>query len=265
LYYPFFDEAEKVRWKMSDIPFGEIERDRVSAAELRIVRELAYSEMTTFNATRQFFDLFEGDPDITQWLTVWLYEESKHGHSMMRWLAEFGEVFDKDYVLSGREAFPMLDSQAKMLATNVMSEMVVSNAYFGLSKFTEEPVLRLIARNLAADEARHAAQFFSYCKKLIAVSPDPARKKLDAVEMLAFWVMNDMQVKHPAGILYQQLKGLLPVHQIMPQGGERRDELEVRMCAMIGNLVDETIATKQQAIDIMFKLRKAAELEAREE
>src|SRR5215510_12030699 len=84
LYYSLFREAEAVRWKMSDIPFSAIETDKASPALVGLMKELAAAELTTWTATNQFFEAFSDDVDFTQWLTVWLYEETKHPQALMR-------------------------------------------------------------------------------------------------------------------------------------------------------------------------------------
>jgi hypothetical protein len=118
LYYSLFREAETVRWKMSDIPFEAIETDKAPAALVGLMRELAAAELTTWTATNQFFDAFRDDVDFTQWLTVWLYEETKHPQALMRWLKHFGESFDgalREYKQEVREGvFPAAEHSFAM-------------------------------------------------------------------------------------------------------------------------------------------------------
>src|ERR1044072_9907413 len=84
IYYGLFREAESVRWKMSDIPFDEIDADKVTPALIDLVKANAASELTTWTATNQFFQAFADDVDFTQWMTVWLYEETKHAPASLR-------------------------------------------------------------------------------------------------------------------------------------------------------------------------------------
>src|SRR5262245_8077301 len=173
LFYRLFDEAENVRWKMSDIPWSDIDKDKVSPSFVKIVREIAFSELTTWSATDRFFKDFVDDADFTQWITVWVYEETKHPQALMRWLDSFGESFDTRFLLEGRKIFPFMKTRMGNLVMNILSEIEASSRYMGMYTAAEEPVLKLIGKNLAADEARHASGFYAYAKKILDNSKNP--------------------------------------------------------------------------------------------
>jgi hypothetical protein len=59
---------------------------------------------------------------------------------------------DERFVLRGRATAPFMKSRMGTLVTNIVSEMVASSGYVRLHQRSPEPVLALIARNLAADE-----------------------------------------------------------------------------------------------------------------
>jgi len=86
LFYRLFDEAETVRWKMADCGWSTIRPADASPAWRQVARETLIGELTTFNATERFFADFGDDVDFTQWLTVWLYEETKHPSAALTWL-----------------------------------------------------------------------------------------------------------------------------------------------------------------------------------
>ena len=50
LYYRPFYEAEEVRWKMSDIPWSDINKDKVTPSLVSLVRDIAYAELTTWSS-----------------------------------------------------------------------------------------------------------------------------------------------------------------------------------------------------------------------
>src|SRR4051812_2455912 len=81
VFYRLYKEAEIVRWKMSDYPWDTLKKGDVSPAWIAVARDALRGELTTFNATERFFTDFGGDIDFTQWITVWLYEETKHPSS----------------------------------------------------------------------------------------------------------------------------------------------------------------------------------------
>ena len=141
---------------------------------------------------------------LDQWLTVWLYEETKHPSAILKWLDAFGEKFDSDFMLQGRQTFPFMPSKMGTLATNVISEMVASTIYVTLSSQpTVEPVFCEICRSIGGDEARHAASFYSYGKRRIDRSEDPNQERADALRILYFWITPELngRVGHPVNLL----------------------------------------------------------------
>jgi hypothetical protein len=55
LFYSLYDEAERVRWRMVDVPWGDIQVGEVSPAWRKVVKETLVGELTTFSATERFF------------------------------------------------------------------------------------------------------------------------------------------------------------------------------------------------------------------
>jgi ferredoxin len=197
LFYGLFEEAEKVRWRMSDIPWHELRREAASPALLSVVRANAASEMTTYTASRRFLQEFSDDPDFSQWVTVWAYEETKHPQVLMRWLAACGQTFDAAFVMRGRWASPFMRSRVGMLATNVVSELVASAGYLALARRTEEPLLGKIAMLLASDEARHASSFFRYVERAIVRAERPDTERAAALRVLHVWLNEPEKMGHP--------------------------------------------------------------------
>ena len=66
----------------------------------------------------------------------------------------------------------------------MIAELLAAHAYLTLSKYAPEPVLADITRKIAGDEARHAAHFFGYGKRLLARCEHPALEQKNALEVL---------------------------------------------------------------------------------
>src|ERR1041384_3926061 len=98
LHTSLFDQAEGVRWQMSEIPWARIDRDAVTEPLRALVKEIAFAELTTFSATRRFMTDFADDVDFTQWISVWFYEESKHPQALLRWLRHVGVSVDDRFI-----------------------------------------------------------------------------------------------------------------------------------------------------------------------
>jgi hypothetical protein len=202
LYTRLFDEAERVRWELADIPWDRIARDAVTPELCELVREIAYSELTTTTATRRFLTELSDDVDFTQWISVWFYEETKHPQALLRWLRHVGWTVDERFVLRGRATAPFMKSKIGTLVTNIISEMAASSAYANLAARAHEPVLTTIATHLAADEARHAASFYSYARRYLERSAERDADRRDAQKVLYLWLDGNSHVQHPVNEFY---------------------------------------------------------------
>ncbi len=233
LFTPLFDRAEAVRWKMSDIPFDRIDHARVTPELKELVRAIAFSELTTFSATRRFMTEHADDVDFTQWLAVWFYEETKHPDVFLRWLRACGVTVDDAFMLKGRATAPFMKSRMGTLVTNIISEMVASGAYAYFAREAPEPVLRQICERLSGDEARHAASFFTYAQRLLARSTDPETDRRDAIKVLYMWFAGGELVSHPVNEFFARLG--VSLDQIVS-----RDRIARLIGLLVGHELDAT-------------------------
>jgi hypothetical protein len=240
MFYRLFDVAERVRWKMSDYQWSSLKKGDVSPAWIAVARAALRGELTTFNATERFFADFATDVDFTQWITVWLYEETKHPSAFVKYLDTFGEKFDSRFMLEGRQTIPFMPSKMGTMATNIVSEMVASALYYNTSvQPTIDPVLKQICRNLGGDEARHAASFYGFAKKRLSRSDNLRKDKLDALTVLYFWISPALQrrVGHPVKLATTNTDPL--VQQAVPIESSRAaiEETYRRACRVFGSLL----------------------------
>ncbi|MDB4959232.1 MAG: hypothetical protein JWO36_6801 [Myxococcales bacterium] len=256
LYSRLFDEAERARWEMADLPWHRIDRERVTPALCSLVREIAYSELTTTTATRRFLTELADDTDFTQWISVWFYEETKHPQVLLRWLRQVGVTVDDQFMLRGRATAPFMKSRIGTLVTNIISEMVASSAYTNLGARTSEPVLAMIVRNLAADEARHAASFYTYARRHLERSSDPDADRRDALKVLYVWFADNEQVRHPVNEFYARNAAIMTELDIDPR--VPRD----RIIQLIGTLLDLPLTADT---DLLAQLRDVGPLPTRAE
>jgi hypothetical protein len=257
LYYSLFREAEAVRWKMSDIPFSAIETDKAPPSLVGLMKELAAAELTTWTATNQFFEAFRDDVDFTQWMTVWLYEETKHPQALMRWLKHFGESFDEEFMLEGRKTYPFMNSRMGTLVINILSEIETATFYLSVSQNVKEPVLKLIARNLAGDEARHASSFYLYAKKRLMASENPQFEQFEALKVLYFWLVSNQNVKHPFAMFANKVAGSREFDELDRILSFKTENMYQRMRTMIGNLIGVSLENKEAVRRHFLQLQKA--------
>ena len=159
MFAQLYAEAEQARWKLEELPWQTVDRAKVSPELIALVHDIAESEATTFSATQRFLQDFADDVELTNWIAVWFYEETKHPHVLLRWLAVLGEDHPSERMRRARVTAPFMKSRMGTLVTNIISEIVASARYMNLAERSPEPVLAQIATCLAGDEARHAASF----------------------------------------------------------------------------------------------------------
>lgn len=210
LYTSLLDTAEAVRWKLADLPWASFDPQKATPALRAVVREMAYSEQTTFSATQKFMETFGKDADFSQWISVWFYEETRHPLVLLEWLKRAGEIQSDDFVMKGRESEPFMPSLIGTLVINIVSEMVAAHAYLHMVSGKLEPLLHATVQKLAADEGRHAASFFTFARRLLDQSDKPERDRLDALKVLHFWLNIGSSVSHPVNQAMKRLEVLLP-------------------------------------------------------
>lgn len=227
LCFALADQAERARWQFEDIPWERLDPARASAELRALVREAAFSELTTTSATKRFLDDFADDTDFTQWVSVWFFEETRHPQILLRWLHRLDVRVDDQFLRRGRATAPFMKSRFGTLTANVISELVASAAYAGIHATIDEPVLAAIAKNLAGDEARHAATFYAYAQRYLARSRDADADRRDALKVLYLWFQDT--VRHPVSEFISRIGGAPP--------GLDPDELRGRVTSVIGALV----------------------------
>lgn len=210
LYPSVLDVAEAARWKLADLPWSSFDLAKATPALRAVVREMAYSEQTTFSATQKFMEAFGKDADFSQWISVWFYEETRHPLVLLKWLERAGEMQNDDFVMKGRESEPFMPSLIGTLVINIVSELVAAHAYLHMASGRLEPLLHATVQKLAADEGRHAASFFTFARRLLSTSRQPERDKLDALKVLHFWLNIGNDVSHPVNQSMKRLEELLP-------------------------------------------------------
>ena len=105
---------------------------------------------------------------------------------------------------------PFMKSQTGTLVTNIISEMVAAHAYLQMVGGAPEPLITKLVERLSADEARHAASFFTFARRIIGKAAQPDRERLEALKVLHFWFSASKSVSHPVNASMDRLKALLP-------------------------------------------------------
>lgn len=241
LFPLLFEEAERVRWRLVDVPWQAIEKEKVTPAFVRFVHEMALSELTTFSATKRFMSEMGDDVDFSSWVAVWFYEETKHPDALFRWLSAFGVTADAKALLRGRVTAPFLRSRTGTLVMNVLSELFASTGYQFLARYCKEPVLKRVLWNLAGDEARHGAAFYVYAERAIAASKTPELERLQALKVLYYWVQSAGHVEHPVSQFHEKVSADAELSQLRSEVGTDYKPVLVQACRVVGTLIGKPL------------------------
>lgn len=176
----------------------------VSDVEARILRYMADTESHTLLYMR---DLLAGhstrDPEIIQFLSVWVYEELCHGRAIDRLLNVAGHPVSEDRVAKVAQSSAINEfveaalSQAAAWLTprfiavhmtwGAINEATAAAAYQTLGERTANPVVAKLVNRMARQERRHMSFYWHQAKK--RMENEPMTQKLVQFAIKRFWTL----------------------------------------------------------------------------
>jgi rubrerythrin len=188
--------------QVDDLDLEECARIGVTDAEARILRYMADTETHTILYMR---DLLAGytarDPEITQFLSVWVYEELWHGRAIDMVLTAAGRPPPKsnytevttgasiremvEGVLSQAAAYTTPRFVASHNAWGAINEWTAASAYMTLAKHTANPAVATLCRRMAKQERKHYAFYYQQAEKRL--TGDRFAQGLARVVLQGFW------------------------------------------------------------------------------
>ncbi|MBX6419828.1 MAG: ferritin-like domain-containing protein [Sinobacteraceae bacterium] len=168
--------SEERHWTLADIPWHELERDRVADSEelFYMVSTASLIEITTDLYTRNLTQHFAGDEEVAGWLRDgWEPEELQHGQALREYVRRAWPDFDWDAVYRafleeyGARCKPeaLLPLRSLEMVSRCVVEMGTSTYYTALHHVTDEPVLKRLARHIYEDEIGHYKHFYKYFRR----------------------------------------------------------------------------------------------------
>jgi hypothetical protein len=188
--------------RLDDLDWDEAKRVGITDREEKILRYMSATESYTILYMR---DLIVGhsvkDPEITSFLSVWVYEELWHGRAIDKFLNAAGRPVETDrfsQVASGvawREILEQCLAQLAAYSTpkwiaahmtwGAINELTAAAAYLMLERYTANPVLKIICSRLAKQERKHFAFYYQQAGNRLEGSP--FAQKLTKFALESFW------------------------------------------------------------------------------
>lgn len=167
-------------WTLADIPWPAFEPAKVDPEILAVVKAASMVEHNGGDYATYLCNVFSDDPEFQQAARDWAQEEIQHGQALGKWARLADADFDFDAAFARfTEGFriplevtsSVRGSRAGELIARCIVETGTSSYYAALGEATDEPVLKEICRNIAADELRHYKLFYRFLKRYLAHEP----------------------------------------------------------------------------------------------
>jgi rubrerythrin len=163
-------------WTLDDIPWHRFDRDRVDPEILRIVKAAAMVEYNGGDYASYLCGVFHDDPDFQAAARDWAIEEVQHGAALGRW-AELADPsfnlesaftrFKEGFRIDTDASTSIRGSRTGELVARCIVETGTSSYYTALMEAVDEPVLKEVCRQIAADELRHYKFFYSHLRRYL--------------------------------------------------------------------------------------------------
>jgi len=156
-------------WALDDIPWDRFDRGKVDPEIVRIVKAASLVEYNGGAYAHHLCRIFHDDPNFQQDARRWGEEEIQHGKALARWAAMADPEFDFEAAFARFQAGYRVDfdldvsrrgSRSGEMIARCMVEVGTSSYYSALRDAAQEPVLKEICGNIAADEIRHYKLFY---------------------------------------------------------------------------------------------------------
>jgi len=155
-------------WTLEDVDWGAFEPSKVDPELLKIAKAASMVEFNAGDYAAYLGEVFHDDPEFQAAAVQWAAEETQHGKALAKWSkladpdfnfeARFGEFAQTIALPTGIDASVRGTRTGELIARCIV-EVGTSSYYTAVADASEEPVLRQICLNIAADEVRHFALF----------------------------------------------------------------------------------------------------------
>jgi hypothetical protein len=163
-------------WRIDEVAWDRFDPTKVDPELIPLVKAAAMVERNGTDYAIYLNRVFADDKDFRQAADYWAEEEVQHGDALGRWAMLADPSWDYQAAFARYKAgFKLpLDAEASVrgsrtgeLIARCMVETGTSSYYTALGEAAGEPVLKLICKNIAADEFRHFKLFYDHMRRYL--------------------------------------------------------------------------------------------------
>ena len=164
-------------WRIDEVDWDRFDRTKVDPDIVPIVKAAAMVERNGIDYAAYLNGVFGDDPDFRLAADNWAHEEVQHGDALGKWASLADPAWDYAAAFARyRDGYHInIDADASIrgsrtgeLIARCMVETGTSSFYSAVADATDEPVLRLICRQIAADEFRHFKLFYDHMRRYLS-------------------------------------------------------------------------------------------------
>jgi rubrerythrin len=166
-------------WTLDDIDWARFDAAKVSPDVIKVIKTAAMVERNGADYGRYLCNVFRDDAAFCAAVGEWAAEEEQHGLALGRWAELADPAFSLDrsfaqfldmYKIPVDATESIRGSLAGELCARCVVETGTSSFYSALRDGVDEPVLKQICRNIAADEFRHYRLFYDHMQRYLSPS-----------------------------------------------------------------------------------------------
>jgi rubrerythrin len=163
-------------WTIEGLPWDRFDPARINPDLLAVARAASLVEYNARDYAQYLANVFSDDPEFQRAANEWAEEEVQHGEALGKWAMRADPSFDfacasarysAGYRINVDAESSIRGSKAGELIARCIVETGTSSYYTALADACEEPVLKAICRNIAADELRHYKLFYMHLKRYL--------------------------------------------------------------------------------------------------
>jgi rubrerythrin len=207
---------KSVHWEVADLPWDQFDPGKLDPETLNVIKAAALVEYGGSRYGRYLCNVFADDPQFQRAATDWAVEEVRHGEALGRYaeradptfsLTEAFARFDAGYGFDIEAATSVRGSRSGELIARCIVETGTSSYYTAIADTTDEPLLKVISRHIAADELRHYKLFYTHLKRYLN---DEALTRLERLRI----VLGRMRESEDDELAYAYFAANAPAHAV---------------------------------------------------